>query len=357
MVREYSDCEMTALLVVGPSWVGDMVMAQSLFKLIKQRSPETDIDVLAPPWSRALLARMPEVRAAVESPLRHGELGLGSRYRIGTQLRRSHYHQAIVLPNSLKSALIPWWAKIPRRTGYLGELRWGLLNDVRKLDELAMPQTVQRFAALGCEGSADLPDPLPRPVLEVKPDDVDRGLQRLGIGRPSRPVLALCPGAEYGSAKRWPVEYFVQLADAIGDQEWQVWIFGSAQDAVQGRQIAAQTNTACLDLIGKTTLAEAVDLMSLASVVVSNDSGLMHVAAALDCKLVALFGSSSPDITPPLHPLAKVLCLALECSPCFARECPLGHRQCLRDIKPEQVLRAIAGFAARDNGTELQFVS
>ncbi len=335
---------MTAILVVGPSWVGDMVMAQSLFRILKDRVPETEIDVLAPTWSRALLERMPEVRMAVDMPLRHGELKLRSRHRIGGDLRLQRYSQAIIIPNSLKSALVPWWANIPRRTGYLGELRWGLLNDIRRLDVTAMPQAVTRFAALGYERTEDLPDMLPRPVLQVGRHNIDTALQRLNIPSPSRPVLALCPGAEFGPAKRWPVEYFVQVANAVGGWGWQVWLFGSERDAAQGQRIAAQVAAECVDLTGQTSLAEAVDLMSLASVVVTNDSGLMHVAAALDCNLVALFGSSNPEFTPPLHPRAKVLCLRLTCSPCFARECPLGTLECLRGIGPTQVLEAIAGF-------------
>jgi len=325
-----------------------MVMAQSLFRLLKDRGPEIDVDVLAPNWTRALLDRMPEVRAAVNMPLQHGDLKLRTRLRIGSDLRRQQYDQAIVLPNSLKSALVPWWAKIPRRTGYLGELRWGLLNDVRRLDESVLPQTVQRFVALGKDPDDDLPDPLPQPKLRIEEGDVERSLQRLGLARPQGPVLALCPGAEYGSAKRWPLEYFLKVAEAVRDLGWQVWLFGSKKDAVQGRQILRQLGHDCVDLTGKTSLAEAVDLMSLATVVVTNDSGLMHVAAALGRKLVALFGSSSPDFTPPLHDDAKVLCLELECSPCFARECPLGHLKCLRGIEPGAVLDAIAGFEGID---------
>ncbi|MEE8428108.1 MAG: lipopolysaccharide heptosyltransferase II [Gammaproteobacteria bacterium] len=348
---------MTAILVVGPSWVGDMVMAQSLLRILKDRAPETKIDVLAPTWSRALLERMPEVRMAVDMPLRHGELKLRSRHRIGGDLRLQRYSQAIVIPNSLKSALVPWWAKIPRRTGYLGELRWGLLNDVRRLDVTAVPQTVKRFAALGYERTEDPPDSLPRPTLQVEQHNIDAALQRLTIPSPRQPVLALCPGAEFGPAKRWPVEYFVQVANAVGDWGWQVWLFGSARDAVQGQRIAAQVATACLDLTGQTSLAETVDLMSLAAVVVTNDSGLMHVAAALDCNLVALFGSSSPEFTPPLHPRAKVLRLGLTCSPCFARECPLGHLKCLRGIKPKRVLDAIAGFDDKKGKADLKSAS
>ncbi len=332
------------VLVVGPSWVGDMVMAQSLFKVLKARHPGIHIDVLAPGWTLPLLERMPEVQGAVEMPLGHGKLGLRRRYRSGRGLREKCYAQAIVLPNSLKSALVPFWAAIPRRTGYRGELRWGLLNDVRRLDKTALPMTVQRFVALGQEPGDRLPDPVPVPALQVNPAQVDAALTHHGLGRPDRPVLGLCPGAEYGPAKRWPLEHFAELARIQRDRGWQVWLFGSHKEVAIGQELAERIGNGCVDLSGKTTLAEAVDLMSRVSVLVSNDSGLMHVAAALDRNLIALYGSSDPGFTPPLHPRAQVLRLGLACSPCFKRQCPLGHLKCLRDLEPQRVLGAIETF-------------
>lgn len=328
------------ILVVGPAWVGDMVMAQSLFKTLKQHNPEVSIDVLAPAWSKPLLERMPEVNNAIILPLGHGQLGLKRRYRLGHQLREPGYQQAILLPNSWKSALVPFWAGIPRRTGFLGELRWGLVNDVRPLDKARLPMTVQRFVALGLTRDAPLP-PVPVPALQVKPAEVASALRRHGLARPTVPVLGLCPGAEYGPAKRWPAGYFAEIARHYLQSGWAVWLFGSAKDTLPGREIAAQAE-GCLDLTGKTSLADAVDLLSLTTVVVSNDSGLMHVAAALDRRLVAIYGSSDPGFTPPLNPRAKILSLGLACSPCFQRECPLGHLQCLRALSPAQVLAAIA---------------
>ncbi|MDP2903245.1 MAG: lipopolysaccharide heptosyltransferase II [Methylovulum sp.] len=352
------------ILVVGPSWVGDMVMAQSLFLTLKQASPSCRIDVLAPAWSFPLLDRMPEVTHAIAMPLTHGEFGLSARIRLGRRLRSERYDQAIVLPNSWKSALTPFFAGIPKRTGYLGECRGGLLNDARKLDKLLLTMTVQRFVALGLPDDARLPPAYPVPALSVgraKQQSVTKkfGLtwttaapapSRLAAYTPSLAIkiLALCPGAEYGAAKRWPADYYAEIAKQKLNQGWQVWLFGSDKD----QDIAAQINLAargrCTDFTGRTSLAEAVDLLSLVDTVVTNDSGLMHVAAALDKNIIALYGSSDPAFTPPLNTKAHILSLKLICSPCFKRECPLyppdheAHTSCLTGIRPEQVLELIA---------------
>ncbi len=328
------------ILIVGPSWVGDMVMAQSLFKLLKARAPNAIIDVLAPAWTEPLLARMPEVRRAISLPLGHGDLSLSLRWRLGRSLRASAYTRAIVLPNSFKSALVPFAAGIPRRTGFLGECRFALLNDVRRLHKVALPRTVDRFIALGLESGEAAPA-IPMPALKTKPQDGHAALARLRQAVPQAPVLALCPGAEYGPAKRWPAPYYAEVANAKLAQGWQVFLLGSSKDAPVTAQVQALTQGRCLDLAGHTSLAEAIDLMALAAAVVSNDSGLMHVAAALGRPVVALFGSSDPGHTPPLSAKAQVLYLSLSCSPCFARECPLGHLRCLKDLSPARVLAAL----------------
>ncbi len=329
------------ILIVGPSWVGDMVMAQSLFQLLRQRYPGTDIDVLAPAWSEPLLARMPEIRKAWVLPTRHGQLGLVQRYKLGHSLRSENYRQAIVLPNSFKSALVPFWAGIPVRTGYLGELRWGLLNDVRRLDEVQLPMTVQRFLALGTDRGAAIPSPPPTPRLVVSPAGIDSALKRLDLQNTAQPILALCPGAEYGPAKRWPAEYFAQIAKLYAARGWRIWLFGSEQDRSVTTEIRSLSGADCADLAGRTTLGEAIDLLSLAQVVVSNDSGLMHVAASLGRRLIAVYGSSDPHFTPPLSPSATILSLGLACSPCFKRVCPLGHTHCLRQLRPDMVEKSI----------------
>lgn len=317
-----------------------MVMAQSLFKLLKARDPRTEIDVVAPAWTAPLLARMPEVRETIPLPLGHGDLGLRTRWRLGRGLRARDYDQAIVLPNSLKSALVPFAARAGVRTGYVGEWRYGLLNDARRLDKQRLPQTVQRFVALGLPSDAPLPA-VPEPRLSADPDNAAQALARLGHAQPKAPVLALCPGAEYGPAKRWPVPYFVEVAQRKLAEGWQVWLFGSHKDEAITQEIQALTQHRCLDLGGRTALGEAIDLLSLADAVVTNDSGLMHVAAALARPVIALFGSSDPRHTPPLSAHARILSLNLPCSPCFKRVCPLGHTRCLTDLSPARVLAAL----------------
>ena len=329
-------------LIVGPSWVGDMVLAQSLFMFLKQRDAGATVDVLAPAWTLPLLARMPEVDEAVVSPYRHGELRLGDRLRLGHSLRDRRYDRAIVLPNSLKSAIVPFAARARVRTGFLGEWRYGLLNDIRRLDKQKLPRTVDRFIALALAPDEPLP-PVPAPRIRADADKARSALARLGRSLPSSPVLGLCPGAEYGPAKRWPAEYYADVAKAKLAQGWEVWLFGSDKDAGVTGAIQSMTGKRCLDLGGKTTLEEAIDLMSLTTAVVTNDSGLMHVAAALDRQVIALYGSSDPRHTPPLSEKASVLYLGLSCSPCFKRECPLKHLMCLRDLSPERVLAALGG--------------
>ncbi len=336
------------ILIVGPAWVGDMVMAQSLFRLLIEQHSDLAIDVLAPAWSLPLLARMPEVRTARELPWGHGALKLAGRYRLGRSLRALGYTWSIVLPNSFKSALVPFWARIPRRTGYLGEGRWGLLNDVRRLDN-SRTMTVQRFVALGLPSGAPFPETFPLPDLRVDPGSVARSLQTLGLERPGR-LLALCPGAEFGPAKRWPPKYFAEIARRKRAQGWAVWIFGSVRDAEAARGVCEGAGGGCVNLAGRTTLGEAIDLLSLASAVLSNDSGLMHVASALNRPLVAVYGSSDPGFTPPLNRDARIEYLGLPCSPCFKPICPLGHLDCLRRLEPERVMAALEQLQCSSTG-------
>ncbi|WP_245971176.1 lipopolysaccharide heptosyltransferase II [Alkalispirillum mobile] len=328
------------VLVVGPAWVGDMVMAQSLFISLRQRHPSPEIDVIAPAWSLPLLERMPEVRRAIPLPVAHGELALGKRWRLGRSLRHEGYQQAIVLPRSAKAALPVLAAGIPRRTGYKGEHRYGLLNDIRPLDRQKLYRTVDRFVALGQEADAPLPPPVPEPHLEISATGRAAAREALGLAGDDAPALALCPGAEYGPAKRWPAAYFAEVARDRLAAGWQVWLFGSDKDRPITGEIA-DAAPGCTDLAGHTTLAQAIDLLASADVVVSNDSGLMHVAAATGRPVVALYGSSDPGYTPPLSSRARILYLGLECSPCFQRECPLGHLNCLRQMHPDRVLEAI----------------
>ena len=326
------------ILVVGPAWVGDMVMAQSLFITLKQGFPGCEIDVLAPSWSRPLLARMPEVHQAVMLPVEHGQFGFGIRRRLGYAIH-GRYTRAVVLPRSWKSALVPYFAGIPRRTGYRGEFRFGLINDMRRLDKKLLTQTVQRYVALGAEKEAPQPPAIPQPKLRVDADN-QRLLLDLNRLNQDKPVVALLPGAEYGPAKRWPSDRYGELAKRLKAAGRQVWVFGSAKEHELGAAIVkAAGEKDVANLCGATKLVDAVDLLALAECAVTNDSGLMHMAAAVGTRLVVLYGSSSPDYTPPLTDRADVVYLRLDCSPCFERECPLKHLNCLNQIAVDDIYR------------------
>ncbi|HWH40056.1 MAG TPA: lipopolysaccharide heptosyltransferase II [Usitatibacter sp.] len=324
-------------LVVSPSWIGDAVLSHPLLGRVKARDPQGTIDVLAPPWALAVFRRMPEVHGAIANPFGHGDLRLAGRRRFAKSL--APYDRAIVLPNSFKSALIPWHAGIGVRTGWRGEMRYGLLNDLRRLDEEALPLIVERYAALAQPAGEPLQRPVPPPRLEVDAAAREATLARHGLALDT-PVAAFAPGAEYGPAKRWPARHFAGLARTLHAQGWQVWLLGSGKDQPITAEVQALSGNVCRDLAGRTSLDEAIDLLSLAARVVTNDSGLMHIAAALDRPMAAIFGSSSPAFTPPLSGRARVISLRLSCSPCFARVCPLGHTNCLETLLPEQVSAA-----------------
>ena len=327
-----------ATLIVGPSWVGDMVMSGALSCLLKLREPERPLDMLAPAWSLPVVERMADIREGRAAETAHGELALLKRRRIGRGLA-GLYDRAIVLPRSLKAALVPWFAGIDRRTGFRGEHRYGLINDMRPFDPEILDQTVKRFVALGIDPGEPLPD-IPFPKLEVDPDNQRAAMQSLGL-ETDRPVVALMPGAEYGPAKCWPHDKFTALANALGAEGFDVWVLGSDKDAAAGETIAAGSRAR--NVCGRTSLADVIDLLAYTAHAVSNDSGLMHIAAAVGTRTHAIYGSSSPHFTPPLTEARSIHWLGLDCSPCFQRECPLGHLRCLKDIEPSDVLVAIRG--------------
>ncbi len=314
-------------------------MAQSLFKALCTQNAQADISVLAPAATFPLLERMPEVKQGILSPIAHGKLDFSAHRAMGHSLR-GQFDQAIVLPSSLKSALIPAFAKIPKRTAWKGELRYGLINDMRTLDEAQYPLMIEQYLALSVENFAPLPEKI-FPHLHTNPENIEQVLQNLKLDT-SKKILAFCPGAEYGPAKQWPATHFANLAVEKIQAGWQVWIFGGPKDVEISESIAKTVNSPhCISLAGKTKLLDAVDLLSLADTVVSNDSGLMHVSCALGKKVVVLYGSSTPAFTPPLSLTAKPLSLNLECSPCFQRTCPLGHLNCLNRLQAAQVSAAI----------------
>lgn len=319
--------EAARILVVAPNWIGDALMAQPLLARLREKRPTVRIDVLAPDWVAPVLRRMPGVDEVIAAPLRHGALQLGERWRLGRMLRARGYDQAIVLPNSWKAALVPFFADIPLRSGYVGESRYGLLNLLYRARGPREPMALHYARLSEPPGSAPA-QPLPEPRLALDAEAARATAGRFGIeGR----YAVFCPGAEYGPAKRWP--YFAELAARM---PLPVVMLGSARD----REACAGVRG--LDLAGRTTLDEALELIACAELVVSNDSGLMHVAAALERPQVALFGSSSPEHTPPLSARSRVLWLHLECSPCFARVCPLGHFRCMRELSVERALEEIA---------------
>ncbi|EHY0935647.1 lipopolysaccharide heptosyltransferase II [Vibrio cholerae] len=343
------------ILVIGPSWVGDMVMSQSLYLRLKQQHPDAQIDVLAPAWCKPILERMPEVNQAIEMTIGHGAFNLLGRRAIGCELRDNRYTHAIVLPNSAKSALIPWFANIPKRTGWKGEFRYGLLNDLRP-DKRVFQYMVERYVALAHPKATMLADVslahCPRPKLAIDSIAQQAARQRLSLVS-SRPVIGLCPGAEFGPAKRWPDHYYAEVARYAIEQGFQVWLFGSAKDHSVTTQIqqalSEEQREYCANLAGETSLIEAVDLLAACHTVVSNDSGLMHVSAAVGCNIVAIYGSSSPKYTPPLTDKLAVVHTEIECRPCFKRVCPLEHLNCLNQLKPAQVIKALDKFIGKDS--------
>jgi heptosyltransferase-2 len=344
-LNQYSRC-----LIIAPSWVGDMVMAQSLFKELKAQNSDLVIDVLAPAWCSAITRYMPEVNQLIEAPFSHGALNWKARRKLAKELKKQEYDIAFVLPNSLKSALVPWMAKIPIRVGFLGEQRYGLLNYRYKLDKVILPKMIQRFVALARPSDQPPKDDVPLPRLEISLPKQSSVLKRFALSdtfqEQEQSILALCPGAEFGKSKQWPMEHYAAVARFYLDLNWQVWLFGSQKDYEVCQEINVSTSSKCINFAGETELSDAVVLMSAVNLVVTNDSGLMHVAAALHKPLVAIYGSTDPGFTPPLNSQARVERLGLDCSPCFQRECPLNHMNCLVELKPNQVLSTTKSILA-----------
>ncbi|MEN9688932.1 MAG: hypothetical protein RI998_929 [Pseudomonadota bacterium] len=326
---------MTASLVIAPQWIGDAVMSEPLMRRLAARGERLTVGAL--PWVAPIYRAMPAVAEVLDWPFQHGGLQWSARRALAQQLQ-GRFDKAYVCPNSIKSALLPWWAGIEQRIGYHGESRWLLLSErlpnPPKHSRLSM---VAHYLALAGDASAPVVPRLDLPVEQLK---ASLAAHQLATGA----YVVMAPGAEYGPAKRWPLAHFAALAERIDLPV--VWL-GSAKEASACDDIlrlmspAAQRRSR--SLAGQTSLSEAMALIAAAHSVVSNDSGLMHVAAAFGVPQVALFGSSSPVHTPPLNDKARVLWLktqdqyqpALDCAPCFERDCPLGHTRCLNDLSPD----------------------
>lgn len=334
-------------LVVGPAWIGDMVMAHSLLRRLKQDDAEAVIDVLAPTFSLPVVRRMAEVNKVIDLPFKHGDFDLKGRIALGKRLKAEGYDKAIILPRAFKAAVTPFFAGIGERVGFSGELRSWMLTDARKRkpreqDGKIVDMTVKRFISLGltkADAAGDIA--ILNPVLGLDEQNRDNVLTKLGLTL-DKPVVCICPGAEYGPAKQWPMAHHRSLAEQLVEQGYQVWVIGSPKEADAGEQIAASGLADIHNLCGKTALVDTVDLFGAAQAVVSHDSGLMHVAAATGVKTIGIYGSSSPEFTPPLSDNAVVVQQPIDCAPCFKRECPYGHYRCLTEISVERVLEAVS---------------
>ncbi|MFB9155119.1 lipopolysaccharide heptosyltransferase II [Vibrio gallaecicus] len=341
---------MKKILVIGPSWVGDMVMSQALYTTLKQQDPDCIIDVMAPAWCKPILERMVEVNQAIEMPLGHGDFNFLGRRALGKQLKRENYTHAFICPNSAKSALIPWFADIPNRTGWKGEMRYGLLNDLRP-NKKAFQYMVERYVALahpkktmvGSESLGGL-ETLPKPNLSIDSELQRNTIQKFQLTH-STDIIGLCPGAEFGPAKKWPENHYAEVAHTMCKQGRHIWLFGSQKDVdtCNGikQKVPEQFHSQIHVLAGQTSLIEAVDLLGACQTVISNDSGLMHVAAAVGCNVVAVYGSTSPKYTPPLAKNVDIVHTDIDCRPCFKRECEFKHLKCLTELTPISVIDSI----------------
>ncbi|MBC7415101.1 MAG: lipopolysaccharide heptosyltransferase II [Herminiimonas sp.] len=341
----------TRILIISPNWIGDAVMAQPLLQLLRAQQPDYPIDVMAPPSVAPVWRAMAEVDTVLETPFRHGALQWRERRAFAAQLRLRGYGAAYVLPNTLKFALVPWLARIPRRVGYRGEMRYGLLNVIHH-DQKDVPRPMVPFyaalAAPPVRQAAGLAS-LPKPRLQVASSVRQAVLVRFGIDT-AAPLVVFAPGAEFGNAKRWPTGHFARLGQAILAHypTASIVLLGSPKDRpVCARITAAAGEVAALrNLAGETSLDDAIALIAAATAMVSNDSGLLHVASALNRPVVAIYGPTDPLHAPPFSDVARSLYLGLDCAPCRQRECPLGHHHCMEKLLPEMVWQPLQPMLA-----------
>jgi heptosyltransferase-2 len=344
---------MPGILIIAPNWIGDAVMTQPLLASIKGLYPDSTIDVLASTWVAPIYRACSEVNQVIEAKFEHKQLQWSLRKQLAKQIEKQKYQACFVLPNSFKSALIPWLANIPLRIGYRGEMRFGLINvALDNPSKINRPPMMQHYLALSAllndeEQAEDqqVYSNSPPPRLNVSTSAKQSIQSKLQSANITDSIYVFCPGAEYGPSKRWPTEHFATLAQDLikANPNNHIILIGSQADQNLANEISPQgnQNSNIHNWCGSTSLDEAIALIGMSKAVVSNDSGLMHIAAALRVPQVAVFGSSDPAHTPPLSDRAKVIWLDLPCSPCHKRECPLGHLKCLKDILPQQVLATL----------------
>jgi heptosyltransferase-2 len=327
------------ILIVPYMWIGDFVRCHSVVRLLKARFPDRPVDVLTTAMVAPLLDYMPGVRKGIVFDLPRKRLALCAHRALATHLRAEGYGDALIMPRTWKSALAPALARIPVRTGFVGEMRFGLINDLRP-GEKALPRMVDRCAALALPKHAALPAAWPHPQLVVPREEVSRWRERMGLTQ-AHPVAVLAPGA-VGPSKRWPAAAYAELAGQLGEQGFSVWVIGGPQEQPLAAEIGAPSPD-CRDLTGP-DLRNAILALAAADVAISNDSGLLHVAAALGTPSIGIFGPTSPWHWAPLNPLAAVIEPKTEvpCRPCHKPTCRFGHHRCMRDISAGQVMAAVA---------------
>ena len=320
-------------LIIAPSWIGDLIISQSLLKYLKKEYPNCQIDMIVRPELTNLAKMMPEVKNIYPLDIKHKEFGLIKRHILAKEIKKHLYSTSIILPNSFKSAIIPWLANIPIRIGYNRELRLFLLNKKYSLIK-HKDSMVNRYLKLA-DGSYSN---VIRPSLLINGDS-SKLISRKYLINNSKKNIVLCPEAEYGSAKRWPINKWMQLANFYKEKDYNVYFLGKNKSLETKYQNILKKDS-IISLLGKTSLEEAAYILSIVDLVVTNDSGLMHIAASVNTNLISIFGSSSPFYTPPLmkDQFGEVIYKALTCSPCFKRECPLQHLNCLNNISSEEIL-------------------
>lgn len=329
------------VLIIMPNWIGDAVMAQPLLQLLHAQDPDIQIDVLATAWVAQVVRAMPEVSEVIQAPFRHGALQLSERLAFAGELRQRKYNAAYVLPNTLKFALLPWLAGIPLRVGYKGESRYGLINRMH-FDDKNHPRPMTRFyGALAFPPVKEFTTAIPKPKLVVENQDVVAVLDAFSLSQ-SRRLVIFAPGAEFGNAKRWPAEYFSLLGQRLqsADPNVQFILMGSAKDTEVCTEVQSGLPDAQV-LAGKTDLFQAISLIAAADLIVSNDSGLLHIASSLNRPVAAIYGPTDPMHAPPFSDMSFSFSYPIECAPCKQRECPLGHHQCMRNLSPESVAEPV----------------